>query len=298
MWLLLALIGHIGNALVFLSDKASIEKRVFDPRALALLAGMSNVVPFFLIPWFLRGGSVAVVGAAVLSGALFFLSLLLYFFAVDRDEISRVVPTIGSIAPLFIFFFGFFLLGEGLSSRALAAFFLLLCGGILVEFRAVSHLFSANALRTFSLEIGAALVFAAASVLLKYSFNESDDISAFLWSRIGFAGAAVPLIFSFAVRQQFFSRVLHSHLRGNNVWFIGSRILGGISPLILTAAVALGSVVLVNAVQGVQYVFLFVLALLFSRRWPRIFQEHVARDTILQKIIAIIFIMVGLFLLV
>lgn len=297
MWLLLALIGHIGNALVFLSDKASIEKRVFDPRALALLAGMSNAVPLLAAPWFLEMENGMAAVAAVASGVLFFLSLLLYFFAVDRDEISRVVPTIGSVGPLFTFFFGIFLLGEVLSGKTLAAFFLLLCGGALIEFRSVSRLFSARALRTFSLEIGSALFGAAASVLLKYAFNGSADIAAFLWSRVGFMGAAVPLLFSPSVRQEFFPHALHAHLRGNNVWFIGSRILGGVAPLILTAAVAWGSVVLVNAVQGVQYVFLFLLALLFSRRWPRIFQEHVTRDTILQKVAATIIIASGLFLL-
>ena len=73
--------------------------------------------------------------------------------------------------------------------------------------------------------------------------------------------------------------------------------MGGIIPLVLTAAMALGSVTLVNAVQGAQYGFLFILALLFSYRWPKIFGEEFNIKVIVQKVIALILIILGLYLL-
>ena len=54
MWLVLALVGHIGNALIVISDKASIEKKIFNPKTLAFISGAVNIFTFVLVPWFLQ----------------------------------------------------------------------------------------------------------------------------------------------------------------------------------------------------------------------------------------------------
>ena len=64
MWLFWALIGHIGNALIVISDKASIEKRVFNPKALAFISGATNVFCSISEPFFISNWPLAVIMAA------------------------------------------------------------------------------------------------------------------------------------------------------------------------------------------------------------------------------------------
>lgn len=297
MWLILTLVGHLANALVFLSDKAFVEKLIPSPRALAFIAGISGVFTFVLIPRFLVSAAPDVVLAGIGSGIIFIAALIFFYTALDRDEVSRVVPAVGGITPLFTYGLSFFLLGERLQGELAFAFLLLVTGGFLIEFRSLRNLFSRRIQTTLSLEILAAFFFAASAVLQKYAFEGTDDISAFLWSRIGGAAAALPLLLSASVRGRLkFSEIAKAGFDGGAL-YVGSRILAGIAPLILVAAIALGSVTLVNALQGVQYVFLFLLAIIFSRRWPSIFGEVTAPAIIFQKSIAMLLVIAGLALL-
>jgi uncharacterized membrane protein len=133
---------------------------------------------------------------------------------------------------------------------------------------------------------------------MKYAFEGGGDVSAFLWSRLGSVGAALFLVADPEVRNRlWFYRFRKKGLR-NEFIFLATRILAGIAPLVIWAAIALGSVSLVNALQGIQYPILFILALLFSRRWPRIFREEMTWQSITQKSAATLLIVFGLVLLV
>lgn len=299
MWLIVALIGHIGNAFVLISDKAFVQKLLPDPQALAFISGASGIFTFVLIPWFLVPAPLVVIAAGIFSGILFITGLVIFFTALRQDEVSRVVPAMGSMIPLFTFGLSVGILGEVLAGKFLWAFILLSIGGLLIAFRSFADIFSRLVLARFLLEILAAFLFASAAVFQKYAFNGTEDISAFLWSRIGAAAAAVPLIGYTSVRRRIadFTRTAVGKPEVG-VFYVSSQIMSGLIPLITTAAIALGNVSLVNALQGVQYVILFILAIFFSRRWPQIFAEKVSRKIFLQKSIATVLIATGLALLV
>jgi len=59
--------------------------------------------------------------------------------------------------------------------------------------------------------------------------------------------------------------------------------------------VKLGSATFVNAMQGVQFVFLLGLVVLLSKKFPAILEEELTREVLLQKILAIGLIICGLF---
>lgn len=298
MWLILAIIGHLTNALVFITDKAFVQKIYPSPRALAFISGAAGIFTFMAFPWFLRPAPYDVVGAAIAAGAISIPGLFYFFSALQKDEVSRVVPAIGSITPLFTFGLSYVLLVERLPDRFLAAFGLLAFGGLLMAFRSFRDVFSQHSYSLFSLEILTAFLFALSFVLQKYAFEGTDDFSAFLWSRVGAVGAALPFLASREVRE----RLRFSELRGSGIktgaLYIVSRIFAGISPLIILLAISFGSASLVNALQGIQYVFLFLLAILFSSRWPDIFKEELNKSALAQKSLATLLIVAGLALLI
>ncbi len=294
MWLVLALVGHTAKAFGFLGDKFFVEKLLPSPRALAFLSGVGGVFLFVLWPWFWSWAPWRVIAASIVGGAISVPALIYFYRAVDRDEISRVIPAIGSITPIATFWLSFWILGERLEMRHSVAFLFLVSGGVLIAFHSFRRILRSRNFSLFLLEIWVAFLFALSAVLLKYAFEATNDVSAFLWSRVGSVGIALFLLWDPGVRGRMkFSEFRRSGV-GKEAFYIFSRIFSGVAPFIIWFAISYGSVSLVNAVQGVQYPLLFILALLFSRKWPRIFQEEISRETIAQKLAATLFIGIGL----
>src|SRR3989344_4700972 len=133
MWLILAVSGHILNALSFLSDKIFMERVIPDAKALAFVAGISGILVLPLAIWFPLVGPFAPLAVSFLSGILFIAALTFLYKALAIEEVSRVVPAIGGMAPVFTFGLSFFILGDRLSGQNLAAFLLLVAGGFLIE---------------------------------------------------------------------------------------------------------------------------------------------------------------------
>jgi hypothetical protein len=52
-----------------------------------------------------------------------------------------------------------------------------------------------------------------------------------------------------------------------------------------------------NAMKGLQYVFLFIFALIISAAFPKLLNEKTSKTIIIQRIIAIILIIIGLLVL-
>lgn len=290
--------GHSAKALGFLGDKLFIEKLLPSPKTLAFLSGAGGA--FFLIftPWFLTPADLDIIFTSILAGILSIPALIYFYRAVDRDEISRVVPVIGSIIPIVTFILSYIILGERLGDKTLFAFSFLVLGGILIAFHHFSHVIKSGDFSLFVLEVWVAFLFAFSAVLLKYAFEGTNDLSAFLWSRIGSVGAVLPLLFYPEVRERMKFTGFKKSGAKNEIFYLLSRIFAGLSPLIIWFAISYGSVTLVNALQGIQYPILLVLAVLLSRRWPHIFQEDINRGTIIQKFLAILCILLGLALLV
>lgn len=81
--------------------------------------------------------------------------------------------------------------------------------------------------------------------------------------------------------------------------FAANQVAGAGASLLQNWAIALAPLAylsIINALQGVQYAFLFILTTVFSLKFPQIIKERISRKIIIQKIIAILLIGVGLIL--
>ena len=68
--------------------------------------------------------------------------------------------------------------------------------------------------------------------------------------------------------------------------------------VVIQYAAAVGSVTLVNALNGLEFAILIILVFLLSKFWPKKFQENYSTLVIIQESVAVIVIGIGLFLLV
>lgn len=337
IWLIIVILAHLLNAVVFMVDKYLLGGgRIGRPSIYAFYVGLLGLVSVVLIPF---GGivlpSLGQLAFNLGAGAIFVISLLIFYKAISVNEASRAVPLVGSFQILFIFFLSYLFLGERLEPRYAAAFLFLLAGSLLISWRHTRNL--PKMTRKALWAIAAAFSFAIFFVMTKHLYLHQPFVSAFVWSRFGGAIVAFCLLLKPAVRNEVFKKNKTSQTKkivqlGQFLWtrmnrgtqdlilrffprakkilfknkpikrkivvalFFSNQALSAISFILINLAIALASVTLVNALQGIQYVFIFLLAWWLSRHtWFIV--EVVNRDVIFQKIIAIILIVIGIFLL-
>jgi len=325
MWLTLAILGYFFNSLSIFLDKYLLGGSLPSPKIYAFYAGIFSllillIIPIgvlvsygfltplekifpesleiFLIPQF------PLIVLTFFPGIIFILALLFYYQGIKDFEISRIGPAVGGIVPLFtlilISLFSFFPLNLGFEKQIivfkeyLALLFLVLGTMILV--------FQKEKLATFKilkLSITASFLFSLSFVLSKIVYNFLPFWPAFIWMRMGdFIGAISLLIFSEVRHGIFFQKEISKEKIA--LPFIFAKGAGGLGSVLQNGAIFLAPIVflpIINALAGVQYIFLMILAILFFFKFPKILKEEISKRVLFQKIISILLILIGLYFL-
>jgi drug/metabolite transporter (DMT)-like permease len=296
-WLIVIISAYFLFALVALGDKYLLAGPP-NPRSYSFYVGALGILSLLLIPFV--GFSVPdiyQVSLALLVGAIYIFALFGLFTGLENFEASRVVPAIGGLLPLFTFGLVYlFSYGkELLSSYEILAFILLLTGSIFITFE------KGKPITSKSLQISAitAFLFALAFVLTKYVYLAQPFWSGFIWMRIGGFLIALCFIFTKEVKREIFERKF-TFQKKTGTFFLFNQAMGGGAFVLQNWAIALvplGSLALISALEGTKYIFLLILAVLLSLKFPQILKEEISKKIFLQKIIAILLIGGGLVLL-
>jgi len=142
-----------------------------------------------------------------------------------------------------------------------------------------------------------AFVFAAYYVLIKYIFLHQPFLGSYVWTRLGSFLGALFLIVPRRNWDIIFEPQRKTEAIKNLPLFLGIRLLAGIGFILLNYALSFGNVALINALQGIQYVFLIFIVLFLSESYPGILKEEMNRAVLAQKLIGGILVGVGLYLL-
>ncbi|MEK7647013.1 MAG: EamA family transporter [Patescibacteria group bacterium] len=297
-WILVAVAAYFFGALSFIGDKLILSRIVTSPLVYAFYAGVLSVFAALLFPFDMIWPGTAQFLLSLVAGVIFLFALLALFVALKSGEVSRVLPVVGGLTPVFVYLGSYALLGEQLTFMQTVALVFLVVGGVLISMeRAPWSFFGIPAWHNILMPVLAALLFGIFYVSVKYVFTHQPFLSGFIWTRLGsFAGALILLVPK-SNREVIFNsvRTLNARVGG---FFIANKILAGIAFLILNYAIYLGSVTLVNALQGVQYFFILAFSIFLSARIPQFFEEKITRSIIMQKISAILLTGIGLALLV
>ena len=286
-------------------DKYLLTKAITNPRVYAFYVGILGISVLILAPFvgfYLPGFSQLVLG--LLSGIVFVYSLFWLYKTLQLFEPSRVVPAIGALTPLFTFgLIYIFTLGqESLSFKNLIAFALLVLGSVLITVRKEKL---AN-FKSFKFSVFTAFLFALSFVLIKYVYLAQPFWNGFIWRCIGGFLMAICFFVIFPdVRKEIFAKK-EKHSSGGSkktvVVFLSNQAAGAGATILQNWAIALAPLIyipFVNALQGTQYVFLFILIVILSLAKPfwtknAGLKEEISREIILQKIVAILLIGTGL----
>jgi len=295
LWLFITISAYFLFAITALLDKYLLLGPP-NPKIYSFYVGILSISALLLIPFV--GFSIPNFSYIILSltaGALFIGALFVLYTGLERFEASRIISAIGGILPLFTFIL-VLLSGERqeLSFLRILAFLFLISGSVLITFKKEKSV----TLKSLSLSALAAFLFSLSFILTKFVYLSQPFWSGFIWMRIGGFLAALCFIFTPEVRKEIFTQK-SSFKKKTGALFLFNQAIGSVAFVLQNWAIALvplGFLTFITALEGTKYVFLLILTILASSRFPTLLKEEFSKSAIRQKLLAILLIIAGLVL--
>ncbi len=308
-WISLAVIAQLINAGVALVDKYIVTSEKVMPRPFVyafytcILAGvwvavfLVGVLPFpFLkfsgIPSLLNieYPTLHVATLSILSAYTFFIALVSLYTGLRDADTSDVIPVVGAVSAIASFGLSYFLLDTRLTPNFIGGLVLLSIGTFLV-----SHL--RFKWQTALTSVHAGLFFAIHYVTIKGLFNETSFDNGFFWSRIAFFVVALSML----LVPGYFAKIrmqTTATSKRSGLLVLGNKFMAGIGSILILKATALGSVSLVQALGGLQFIFILLFSLFLGRKSHVDCGENLTcNEDIYHKVIFIAIITLGFFVL-
>jgi drug/metabolite transporter (DMT)-like permease len=307
-WILLVIAAQCINAIVSLIDRYIIVSgKIGRPVALAMYVSLLSALSIFVfllgllplelgkfaIPTFAHVSSptLSIIGLSLASAVSFIVALIALFQSFKLAQASDVVPVVSSVSAVASLLLSFYFLDAKLAPNFLWGFLFLVVGTFLVaHFRLTKKL--------VGLTIAAGTLFATHYVVLKVLFAETSFDNAFFWSRIVIAVTALGVLL--CIRHQKKRARVHKTQRatkGGVALFLLNKALAGLAGILILKAIALGDVSIVQALTGLQFVFLTIFAIFLGHKAPVCVGENCEIKDKIQKIVSISIIVTGFVLL-
>lgn len=305
-WIPVALAAYLLLAVANLLDKFLVDNILKNSRAYAFVACVLGSLVFVAAPWFLEWPGWPFFLFNLLNGAIFAVALWLLYEALRRGEASRVLVFIGGATPIFSLFFSLGLFKEHFSAQQWTGITLLLLGIFIVAFLPPMRSFLARVFRKLNINqkiatgglgvaLFSALAYSVYFISTKYAYASQPFASAFIWTRLGAALFVLLFLFSRVDRQAIRAIFHKSSPNKNKFLVVSNQAVGSIGFILQNYAIFLGSVVLVNAMQGAQYAFILIISAGLALMAPKLLKETFSWRIILQKTAAVIVIVLGLY---
>lgn len=236
--------------------------------------------------------SVGTALATIAVGALFGAGLIVMFWMLAHEEVSRVVPVFQSY-PIFVAIAAGFVLDERLSWMGWLAVVLTVGGAGLVSI----NLESATGFRFragFPLLILGAMLAAGSQLLLK---GISSDVS--FWDAFALRGFGLFLVLGLPQLRPSVIRELVNFLRRPEraaVFTLTEPVGAAVGSFLLVYAVAHGPVSLASAILGTRPLFVFILTVVLAWKARWILSESLGRRDLAAKFVSAGLVVTGLVL--
>lgn len=301
VWVLAALGGYFFLAVSAVFDKFLLADRIKAPSVYAFFVALFSLFSLFFTPFGFEFFGWRLTGIFFLSGILFLYGLVAFYIAVKESEVSRIAPLVGTVVSLVAFITVFFPLTGGRTEFDLLhalSLVLLIGGGLLISFDLPLH----KGEHIPKMVVLAGLATGLSILLLKYGYTQANFVSGLIWSRLGILIGGLTLLLIPLYRKEIFTEISHmsrhsTRAASTGTLFVINKTSGGIAAFLIAYATSLGPVSSVQALSGMQYVFILLLTLPLALRFPKIFGETLFFWDWFQKVCAVILIGIGLWLL-
>jgi uncharacterized membrane protein len=231
-----------------------------------------------------------VVAMSFLAAYTFFMALVSMYDSLRNADAASVMPIIGTVAALSTFGMSSIFLDATLTSGHVFGIILLSTGTLLVaktlpKANVIVHVFHSG------------VFFALHYITMKGLFMETSFDDGFFWSRVGF----ILFTLSLLMVPVYFEKIKNQTkitTRKTGLIVLITKILAGIAAFLLLKATDLGEVSVVQALDGVRFLFILFITALFAHWLPVSATDRDNRPrTFVRRFIFIIIIVTGYFML-
>jgi uncharacterized membrane protein len=299
LWLLFGIGGVLISAGGIMFDKYLLEN-FFDnedesgPGSLLIFSSIFVIPVVMIVVVFgyshldlsARTGVIGIIAGAI-SGAW----TLMYLLAMNRADVSKVIPIFQTV-PIFGLIFGMLFLKEFLTFRQILAATTIMIGAIVLVRQKGAGRYGFD-LTTLLLMAGASCLLALSQVIFKMVTIDANFWTATFWLGIGFAlFGALLFFFVSGYRTQFLLllKKRRAAILGVNA---ANELFDNVGELIFLAAIVLGPVALVQSLYAYEPVIVLLISAILARRWPAYFREDTSKSAIFHKLLGIATILVG-----
>lgn len=302
-WILLATAGQFLNAIVAIFDKFIVSDEKILPRPFVyafyscLISG-GWILVFFLgwipglsdigFPSLENVGSptIQVVAMSFLAAYTFFIALVSMYSALKRADASNTMPIIGAVSALSSFGLSYLFLDIQLHDNFIIGVVLLSVGTLLVaqtlpRLDVVIHVFHSG------------LFFALHYITMKGLFLETSFDDGFFWSRIGFVLFTLSLLLVPAYYEKIREQTKGTSKKAGGI-VLGAKVLAGVAAFMLLKATHMGEVSVVQALDGLRYVFILLISFAFAHWLPEAATDRDTRPNVsFRRLLYVVVILLG-----
>jgi len=295
-WLIFALLAPMLWGIVNIIDKYSLEKLMknsFSYQILICLTDALVMVPFILFtnisfayPWYIWG---------IIIGMILGFIFVFYNKAIMVEETSRVIPMI-YLNPIFVLPLAYIFLGEVLNLQKYIGVFLLVASAVLISYQKSKGKFKLSKALVYVLILD--LMYGGLTITEKYVFNYFDYISFLFWTLLGAIISGFIFLMFPKLRRDFLNDMSKTDKKKLFFWRIVSMILYYVAVIFFYIAISEELASIVAAIPSVQPLFVLIYTLILSLFIPKILKEKISKSIVLIKVISIILLIIGTWLVV
>lgn len=302
-WIFLATAGQFLNAVVALFDKYIVSDEKVLPRPFVYAFYSCLVTGVWIIIFFLgwipglsdlgipslenvQTPTIQVVGMAFLSAYTFFIALVSMYDSLRRTDASSAMPIIGSVSALSSFGLSYLFLEAEIHDNFTIGVVLLAVGTMLVaqtlpRVNVIVQVFHSG------------LFFALHYITMKGLFLETSFDDGFFWSRIGFVVFTFSLLLVPAYFDKIKEQTTHTTRKAGGIVLL-AKVLAGVAAFMMLKATDMGEVSVVQALGGLQYVFILLIGLFFAPWLPEAATDRDVRPRVFfRRMLYVVVILVG-----
>lgn len=293
LWFIIAIIAYFCNAIASTIDKILLSKDIPHPRVYVFYIGILGLLGLVLAPFGMTLIPLKMFWFVLMSGCLSVLALWMFFKALIKREASGVVSFVGAVQPIIILILASIFIGERLRLQELVAVFILIIGSALLT-RDNKHKKENNKYDWILYAMLSGIFFGIMHFLNKFLFTELGFINGFVWPRITTALCASSFLISSSFIKELKNKNKDGVSKKGMILFLMAQLLGAMFFILVNYAISLGSVTLVNALQGIQFVFVFIFMIILSKLKHIHIKDKFTKNILFKKLIGIILISIGI----
>lgn len=302
-WIFLVVGAQFINAIVAFGDKYLVtdEKAIPKPFVYAFYSCLFTsfwILMYFvgLIPGLSEFGfpsfasihfpTIQVIGMSFFAAYTFFMALVSLYDALKHSNTSDVMPVVGSVSAIGTFFASWLFLNTTLSNSFFWGVLFLATGSFLVtKIKFTKQL--------VLLTVHSGIFFALHFIAMKGLFMETNFDDGFFWSRIAFILFAFSLLLIPAYNELILAQSARTTKKTGAI-IVANKILAGIAGFMILKATDWGDVAVVQALDGLKFVFILLIGYFASRFLPDSFGENEqSKLMLLKKALAVSIIVIG-----